>query len=74
MSETIEIVARALEPKCRAFGHGEMPMNVAREFARAAIEAIREPTQSQLNEVYKRISGCGNARDMWTIMIDEALR
>lgn len=33
MSESmIERVAIALEPKCRAFGKGDMPMQVAREF------------------------------------------
>lgn len=35
----IEAVARALEPKCRGFGAGDMPMAVAREFAQSAITA-----------------------------------
>jgi len=46
MSSMIERVAIALEPKCRAFGKGDMPMQVAREFARSAIEAMREPTDA----------------------------
>lgn len=37
-----EAVAKALEPKCQAFGNGDMPMQVAREFARAAIAAADE--------------------------------
>lgn len=43
-SEMIERVARALEPKCAGFGPGDTPRLVALEFARAAIEAMREPT------------------------------
>ena len=39
MDKMIEAVAKAIEPKCRGFGPGDMPMNVAREFARAAVEA-----------------------------------
>ncbi len=42
--ELIERVAAALEPKCRAFGRGDMPMQVAREFAIAAIETYEELT------------------------------
>lgn len=48
MSEMIEYVALALEPKCRGFGKGDMPMQVAREFARAAIESMREPTDAMI--------------------------
>lgn len=33
----IERVALALEPKCRAFGGGDMPTAVAREFASAVL-------------------------------------
>jgi len=40
----VERMAKALEPKCRAFGQGDMPITVAREFARAVLEAMREPT------------------------------
>ena len=40
MDDMVEVVAKALEPKCRGFGNGNMPMQVAREFAKAAIDAI----------------------------------
>lgn len=36
MSGPVERVAAALEPMCRAFGKGDMPIQVAREFARMA--------------------------------------
>jgi len=39
-SGMVERIAKALEPKCRAFGGGEMPLMVSQEFARAAIEAL----------------------------------
>lgn len=38
----IDRVAKALEPKFRGFGQGDMPMAIAREVASAAIEAIAE--------------------------------
>lgn len=44
MNEMVERIAVALEPKCRAFGKGNMPMMIAREFAVAALEAMRDPT------------------------------
>jgi len=45
MSEMVERVAQSLEPMCRGFGQGDMPMAIAREFAHAAIAAMREPTE-----------------------------
>ena len=66
--ELIERVATALEPKCRAFGRGDMPMQVAREFARAAIEAMREPT---IEMVFA--APPGDAGEVWEAMIDAAL-
>jgi hypothetical protein len=38
--DMIEDVAVALEPKLRGFGSGDMPMQIARELARTAIEAM----------------------------------
>lgn len=46
MSELIERVAKALEPKCRGFGG--LSMAVAIELARTAVEAMREPTRTML--------------------------
>ena len=77
MSEMIETVAKALEPKCRAFGRGDMPMQVAREFARAAIEAMREPTDAMkkaadmARPMYDDPPTSGE--DYWDYMIDAAL-
>ncbi len=76
MSEMIERVALALEPKCRAFGKGDMPMQVAREFARAAIEALREPTDAMVKAGYRDDSEGANdcdTADQWRRMIDAAL-
>ena len=70
MSEMIERVATALEPKCRAFGKGDMPMQVAREFARAAIDAMREPTPN----MYAAGEGFHYPDNTWMAMIDEALK
>lgn len=76
MSEMIEYVALALEPKCRGFGKGDMPMQVAREFARTAMEAMREPTDAMINAAIE--SGFeGNERRIvkdWRAMIDAALK
>lgn len=36
----IEAVMAALEPKCRGFGHGNLPTAIAREFATAAVSAL----------------------------------
>lgn len=83
----IERVAKALEPKCRGFGGGNMPIIVAREFARAAIEAMREPTEAMLAagdsaipraeidpETGRRMMGREVALEAWSAMIDEAHR
>ena len=59
----VEIVAKALLPKCQAFGKGETPMMIAREFAAAAIAAIEAtPDESDLATV-AYISGAADARD-----------
>lgn len=71
MGEMLDRVAAALEPKCRAFGQGDMPMSVAREFARAAIEAMREPTPQML-ATFADGDDPAYAED-WRAMIDAAL-
>ena len=43
MSDMVERVAAALEPKLRGFGQGDMPMQIARELARVAVLAMLEP-------------------------------
>lgn len=71
-NEMVERVARALEPKCRAFGKGDMPMQVAREFARAAIEAMRQPTDDMIAAA--RRNNHPRDIDVWLTMISEALK
>lgn len=82
MTEMIERVALVLEPKCRAFGRGEMPMSVAREFAKAAIEAMRDPTKAMEDAAddlddwgVPSDPGSGNASALahWDVMIAVAL-
>jgi hypothetical protein len=75
MSEMVERMAKALEPKCRAFGGGDLPMQVAREFARTLLEAMREPTDLMglgLPKDYK--PGSHSATEIWRAMIDAALK
>ncbi len=90
MTTMIETVAVALEPKCRAFGKGDIPMQIARELAHTAIEAMVNPSIRMI------IAGgeCGDfhdgdgalighiyyeycreqARIVYQAMIDEALK
>lgn len=42
-----ERIASALEPMCRGFGRGNMPMAVARDFAKVAVEASAAPTMAE---------------------------
>lgn len=88
----IERVARAMHAKWFEIRPGdfgqaaweEMPeswRHETMEFARAAIEAMREPTEAMLNakygpENYERVSGWLDSLDaetVWQAMIDVAL-
>lgn len=89
MSEMVERVARALDPE--AFGH-DFPVMAAKHYevrrsismkrARAAIEAMREPTEAMVKAVYDQADPgfCDepgestSPRDAWQQMIDEALK
>lgn len=81
MSEMVKLVARAIH---RVYGSGEpseLDMADAREEARAAIEAMREPTREMLDASYDAVDAViddGNrgqaASGAWQAMIDEALR
>lgn len=80
MTETmVDRVAKALEPKCVAFGPGNTPHLVALEFARAAIAAMREPTPQMMDAFYKAWAGRVRPEGMdinlpaYTAMIDQAL-
>lgn len=85
MSEMVERVARIIGDHYD--GHAdpvETPNNwtSAMQAARAAVEAMREPTEAQLDRFVSRalcvsVSGQGGwskyARDQWQTMIDAAL-
>ncbi|TGV15851.1 hypothetical protein EN816_00950 [Mesorhizobium sp. M8A.F.Ca.ET.173.01.1.1] len=76
MSEMIERIATALEPKCRAFGSGDMPMAVAREFARTALEAMCEPDDAMrlASKRYKRKAKVYSGPQCYREMIEAALK
>jgi hypothetical protein len=73
MSEVVERVARAILAKVPP-GYG-MNAEEAREYARAALEALREPTEEQLdallwlNKMWREM----NSREVYRTMIDAAL-
>lgn len=48
--DDVKRVTDALEPKCRGFGHGNMPRAIAEEFARTAISALSPPAAPQAPE------------------------
>lgn len=75
----IEQVAKALAPMC--YGKGNMPMAIARDMARVAIAAMREPTDMMGRLGYYQAEDCIKDRDcgdagihVWRAMIDEALK
>jgi len=79
MSEMVERVAKAVVAKLQpsVFCGGDeacdsLPCSCALDIARAAIEAIREPTDEMLD------AGWGQrgerARGIWRLMIDAALK
>ena len=87
MSEMIERVAKAIRERCAEIEHLPLvneadPMYFSEEYARAAIEAMREPTRAMQQAVENdAVIQCGlddcNKHDIpdnaWRIMIDAAL-
>ena len=78
MTNMVERVARAITEVLRAKGASSRMMeNAGKDAARAAIEAMREPTEAMVNGL--RITReCDNtaalwAPHIWRTMIDEAL-
>ena len=61
MNELEDRVTAVFLPKCRGFGPGNIPEMVAREFAVAALQAIREPPESL----------CDDAKSVWRLMMEE---
>ena len=56
----LEEMARAIEPMCRAFGRDDMPMQVAREFVLAALEALAEPSRGMVNAAWSDYENAPN--------------
>lgn len=79
MSEMVERVARAIyfrgdDQGDTAWHHCQLwHRDVAREQARAAIEAMREPTEAMVKAAYGR-ERTGTERGNWRAMIDAALK
>jgi hypothetical protein len=70
MSEMIERVKLAIRDACDPHVTDSM-CEVA---ARAAIEAMREPTEAMLQAFGERALPIGNPQDGYSAMIDEALK
>lgn len=79
MSEMVERVAKVLQESCARDG---MHIDVARHMARAAIEAMREPTEAMLtvgedvifDEQHEYGDELLKLPPAWQVMIDEALK
>lgn len=79
MSEMVDLVVKALW-SAQQDSARQKPLTVAEHIAyecmaRAAIDAMREPTEAMLNAGMKAVGylNCGG-RTEWQAMIDEALR
>jgi hypothetical protein len=77
MSEKIERVAKA-QAGVRWSSFDEEHRAAARELARLAIEAMREPTDAMVSAAWDRTDPLQGGDDlyrvMWDAMIDEALK
>lgn len=77
MSEMVERVVHALRKKAAEIDHRPEvveadPMWFAEEYARVAIEAMREPTRAMVDIGEHWLDGA-NPTEAWRLMIDEAL-
>lgn len=73
MSEIVERVARAIEAVDRSLWVGENRKAYFESAARAAIEAMRGPTEAMLDAATPDMSN-GEKLWIWQAMIDEALK
>ena len=82
MSEAIERAAEAVYAKTAEFEQLGVPWEQveeylkeqSRDFARAAIEAIREPTEAMSDQIiFCELSSIRKGEDLWRAMIDAAL-
>lgn len=76
MSEMVERVAKAIVARRKLPSGCSINWDCFREDARAAIEAMREPTEEMKNidpAYYGRCPTCGGVEQSWPAMIDAAL-
>jgi hypothetical protein len=74
MTEMVEHVAKAIYEKFEdrpSYARRQMNGLLAEELARAAIEAMREPTEQQLRAAWAKVDS--NIDDFWRAMVDAAL-
>lgn len=75
MSEMVERVGLALYVAGKWIDEDATLIQRCERLARAAIEAMREPTEAMILEAYSDDAiGCGDAKAVWQHMIDEALK
>ncbi len=78
MSDMVEKVARAIEGPMVDMSPGLTPQGRLRLMAKAAIEAMREPTEAMVEVGRKERCEHGDmqcgASESWRAMIDEAIR
>jgi hypothetical protein len=70
MSEMVERVTGRIQEALREIACGENDSPVYEHIARAAIEAMREPTEGMVEAAWK----CQAVEQIWPAMIDECLR
>jgi len=80
MGEVVERIALSIasaDAEQMHWGRKIMPLEVARALARAALEALREPTEEMCQAGYDAMDAndkpCLNADVCWPAMIDAAL-
>jgi hypothetical protein len=70
MSDMVERVASRIQEALMDIACGESDSPVYEYIARAAIDAMREPTERMVEAAWK----CQAVEQIWPAMIDEALR
>lgn len=78
MSEMVERVARAIQATRGPRENWDRVTPATRDLwmadARAAIEAMREPTEAMTDAGWRRIEERDDAAENWRMMIDAALK
>jgi hypothetical protein len=78
MSAMVDKIGAAILDEGRNFGalahHPTGEYSIERRLARAAIEALREPTDEMVSKLAVEMVLPGKARDAWKALIDAALK